>query len=59
MKVKEMIKELQSYPENADIRIFLKCKNTSVGIDQILNYNRDVMIYLNSDDEKTLFNIAP
>lgn len=59
MKVKDILKEFESYDPDMDVRVFLKCKNASMGIDQILNYNKDVMIYLNSDDEKTLFNVAP
>lgn len=59
MKVREFLEEISKYPEDADIRVFIKCKNTSVGIDQILRYNQDAMIYLDSDDEKNIMNIAP
>lgn len=59
MKIKDVIKELSKYNEDIELRVFAKCKNSSVGIEYILPYNEDVMIYLDNEDEKILFNIKP
>ena len=59
MTVKELKNCLSAYNENADVRVYIKCKNTIVGIDQVLPYNTDVMVCLNMEDEKLLFNITP
>ena len=59
MKIKDVIKELSKYSEDAELRVFANCKNSSVGIKHILQYNTDIMLYLDSEDEKKLFNIKP
>ena len=59
MKVKEIIEQLSEYSPEQEVRVFAQCKNKSVGINQILRYNTDIMIYLNKEDEKNLFDVKP
>ncbi|MCH5167406.1 MAG: hypothetical protein J1F35_05875 [Erysipelotrichales bacterium] len=59
MKVKEIIEKLSEFDENQEVRVFAQCKNKSLGINYVLQYNTDVMIYLDKEDEKNLFNINP
>lgn len=59
MKVGDLKKILDLYPDDLDIMVFIKCQNSSMGIDQVLQYNSDLMIYLDSNNEKKLKNIAP
>lgn len=60
MKIKELIEELSSYPkDDLEVRVLINCKNITVGIEQVLPYNNSVMLCLDMNDEKNLFNIRP
>lgn len=60
MKIKELIEGLSSYSkDDMEVRVLINCKNITVGVEQILPYNKYVMLCLNTKDEKNLINIRP
>lgn len=59
MTIKELKDQIDKYSDDQEIRIFINCLNKSIGIDQILSYDTDVMIYPNREDEKELYNVRP